>query len=211
MKLIHLSVYLASCAPLLVSCSDGDASSPTAEDTNATTGGTAMESSGGSQSSSGGSEGGPELPATGETESGGGASGGETASGGSLTATGGQPEPSGAGLGEACTESEDCATGTCQDGLCLTTAPGCEVADVEKSPGNNWSDSYSVDGKCYCATTFDHNIGDILVETPVGERTVQEICNAVGPGPGIEGNPVYNDVQCGNGPANDALDGQHDR
>jgi hypothetical protein len=70
----------------------------------------------------------------------------------------------------------------------------------------SWADSYSVDGRCYCASSFDHNIADIMVDTPAGPRTVFEVCEAIGPGPGIEGNPVYNDIQCGNGPANDAGD-----
>ncbi|MEL6345766.1 MAG: hypothetical protein AAFV53_21835 [Myxococcota bacterium] len=82
----------------------------------------------------------------------------------------------------------------------------CDLEDVERAPGNNWSDSYSVDGKCYCATTYDHNIADIEVNTPAGVRTVRQICEAIGPGPGQGDNPVYNDVQCGNGPANDAGD-----
>ncbi len=73
-------------------------------------------------------------------------------------------------------------------------------------PGSNWSDSYSVNGKCYCATTFDHGIGAFEVMTPAGLKTVKEICEAVGPGPGKSGNPVYNDIQCGNGPANFAGD-----
>lgn len=36
--------------------------------------------------------------------------------------------------------------------------------------------------------------------------TIIDICNAIGRGPGKSGNPVYNDIQCGNGPANDARD-----
>ncbi len=72
--------------------------------------------------------------------------------------------------------------------------------------GNSWKDSYSVDGKCYCDSTFDHDIGTIEVETPDGTKTVLEVCEAIGPGPGAEGNPIYNDIQCGNGPANDAGD-----
>ncbi len=73
-------------------------------------------------------------------------------------------------------------------------------------PGSNWSDSYSTNGKCYCATSFDHGIGAFEVMTPAGIKTVREICEALGPGPGKSGNPVYNDIQCGNGPANFAGD-----
>ncbi len=73
-------------------------------------------------------------------------------------------------------------------------------------PGDNWKDSYSVDGQCYCATTFDHGAGNLTVETPAGSRTVRQVCDAIGPGPGEAGNPLYNDVQCGNGPANNSSD-----
>ncbi|MEM8923403.1 MAG: hypothetical protein AAGD35_07850 [Actinomycetota bacterium] len=75
-----------------------------------------------------------------------------------------------------------------------------------EDPGAGWMDSYSVGDKCYCATTFDHNIGGILVDTPVGKKSVREVCDQVGDGPGPAGRPVYNDVQCGNGPPNDAGD-----
>lgn len=68
-----------------------------------------------------------------------------------------------------------------------------------------WADSYSINGKCYCQTTYDHNIGGIMVDGPNGKITVREACGMVGSGP--EGDRVYyNDVQCGNGPANDAGD-----
>lgn len=74
------------------------------------------------------------------------------------------------------------------------------------TPGVNWKDSYSVDGQCYCDTTYDHDAGDIIVTTPVGDRTVQQICETIGAGPGAGSNPIYNDVQCGNGPPNSAID-----
>lgn len=109
-------------------------------------------------------------------------------------------------LGGACNSSDDCADGDCDSGSCLGPAPGCNLDDVQMSPGSGWSDSYSVDGRCYCDTTFDHNIGDIEVDTPYGTFTVYEICDAIGPGPGAGGHPVYNDIQCGHGPANDAGD-----
>ncbi len=77
--------------------------------------------------------------------------------------------------------------------------------------GRSWADSYSVGDQCYCETTFDHGIADVVVETPVGPRTVREVCDAIGPGPGSEPagedpRPLYNDIQCGNGPPNDASD-----
>jgi hypothetical protein len=74
------------------------------------------------------------------------------------------------------------------------------------TPWPSWKDSYSVDDQCYCDTTFDHAVGEIEVQTPAGPSTVAEVCALIGPGPGADGNPIYNDVQCGNGPANDAGD-----
>lgn len=73
-------------------------------------------------------------------------------------------------------------------------------------PKKGWADSYSANGKCYCASTFDHGIGKVKVMTPAGLKTVKEICDKIGKGPGKKGNPLYNDVQCGNGPANNAGD-----
>ncbi len=109
-------------------------------------------------------------------------------------------------LGSACEGPDDCADGMCETGSCLGPAPGCDLGQVQNAPGNNWSDSYSVDGQCYCDSTFDHDVGDIDVQTPYGVFSVLEICQAIGPGPGAAGNPVYNDIQCGNGPANNAGD-----
>ena len=96
--------------------------------------------------------------------------------------------------GEACTDD------------CLHELPNCDLADVEREPGSGWADSYSVNGKCYCDSTFDHGIGEVMVDTPDGKKTVREVCEAIGPGPGAEGNPVYNDIQCGHGPPNNAGD-----
>jgi hypothetical protein len=74
------------------------------------------------------------------------------------------------------------------------------------TPGANWADSYSVGNECFCDTTFDHNIAPYYVETPLGWKTVKQVCDLLGPGPGKTNRPVYNDVQCGNGPPNDAGD-----
>ena len=79
-------------------------------------------------------------------------------------------------------------------------------ADILRSPSPSWADSYSVGDQCYCMTTFDHNIGDILVDGPDGVIDVREACARLGDGPGSAGRPLYNDIQCGNGPANDAGD-----
>ena len=69
--------------------------------------------------------------------------------------------------------------------------------------GSSWADSYSVNGTCYCASTYDHGIGDYTVETPAGIKTVVEVCEAIGPGPGKGSNPIYNTVQCGHEPGHE--------
>ncbi|MFK7997022.1 MAG: discoidin domain-containing protein [Granulosicoccus sp.] len=69
-----------------------------------------------------------------------------------------------------------------------------------------WGDSYSVGDQCFCETTFDHEIGGVMVDTPQGPKTVQQACALAGEGPGSDGRPKYNDVQCGNGPANGTVD-----
>lgn len=78
--------------------------------------------------------------------------------------------------------------------------------DVLLVPQSNWMDSYSVGDECFCDSTFDHNIADIMVQTPQGTITVKEACDIIGTGPGSAGRPKYNDIQCGNGPYNDAGD-----
>jgi rhodanese-related sulfurtransferase len=75
-----------------------------------------------------------------------------------------------------------------------------------------WADSYSVDDQCFCESTFDHNIGSVMVSVPLfpnEQISIFDVCTLIGPGPGnyeIEPRPVYNDIQCGNGPPNDAGD-----
>lgn len=63
--------------------------------------------------------------------------------------------------------------------------------------GNPWADSYSVGNQCFCdkVTTYDHNIGEVPVETSIGWMTVRQACELLGPGPGRRGRPIYNDVQ----------------
>ena len=84
------------------------------------------------------------------------------------------------------------------------TAPALIFSRLTPQP--SWRDSYSVNGQCYCASTYDHGVGGIVVDTPAGPRTVIQICNTIGPGPGVAGNPIYNDVQCGHGPPNNVGD-----
>jgi hypothetical protein len=83
-----------------------------------------------------------------------------------------------------------------------------QILNVPGERGVNkwWIDSYSVGDRCYCSSKFDSNIGSVLVMTPYGTKTVKEACDIIGPGPGIDGRPVYNDIQCGNGPPNNRGD-----
>jgi len=111
----------------------------------------------------------------------------------------------------ACGVGADCLSGRCVDDGCASpegTHPDIvREADVPgRDPGGGWHDSYSVGAQCYCESTFDHAVGAIEVDTPFGTRTVREVCDALGSGPGSDGRPLYNDIQCGNGPANDAGD-----
>lgn len=80
-------------------------------------------------------------------------------------------------------------------------------------PGSNWSDSYNANGLCWCETTFDHDVDDISKVWFVinGERrNIRDICEELEKHPSYRnrqnGDYVYNDVQCGNGPANTAID-----
>lgn len=80
-------------------------------------------------------------------------------------------------------------------------------AQVVINPGgDSWKDSYSVGNTCYCDSSYDHGIGNYTVSTPAGTKTVREVCEALGPGPGSDGYPIYNTVQCGHDPAhNDTI------
>ena len=90
--------------------------------------------------------------------------------------------------------------------LAVALTAGAVGAASAVNPGPNWGDSVSDGDQCYCDTTYDHGIGTVEVETPVGIRTVRQICERIGPPPDKPGLPVYNDIQCGNGPPNDAGD-----
>ena len=81
------------------------------------------------------------------------------------------------------------------------------LAYAQSGPRDGWHDSYSIGGKCYCETTFDHNIGDLMI--PGTGMNAREACARAGSGPmtiGSEKRKYFNDIQCGNGPANDAGD-----
>ena len=80
----------------------------------------------------------------------------------------------------------------------------------EWNPRPNWKDSYAVDGVCYCDSNgYDHNLDSKSADTPIGIQNVVDICETIervmGQG-STDGRIPYNDIQCGNGPPNDAAD-----
>lgn len=88
-------------------------------------------------------------------------------------------------------------------GMMSAQALECDGRTLNPNPG--WEDSVSVNGKCYCTSTnFDHDIGDVR-PSGFGGLTVREICDKIGPPPAGTQIP-FNDIQCGNGPANTAGD-----
>ena len=79
--------------------------------------------------------------------------------------------------------------------------------------GLGWADSYNANGLCWCRTTFDHDLDNINKVSFVingTKRNIRDICNELEKHPQRrsyrKGDPIYNDVQCGNGPANTAID-----
>lgn len=81
------------------------------------------------------------------------------------------------------------------------------VSPVFGDPVPQWVNSYSVDDSCYCAPKIDASLSKKISPTPVGGKSIGQICERIGQGPGLifendEFNyPVYTDAQCGNGPA----------
>ena len=81
------------------------------------------------------------------------------------------------------------------------------ISVAGRNPGGvGWHDSYSVGDKCYMSTNFDHGIGDVTVDTPLGQMKIKDVFDRMTTGPGRNGRPIYNDIQCGNGPTNTASD-----
>lgn len=82
------------------------------------------------------------------------------------------------------------------------------------TPSLGWADSYAYRGVCYVDTTYDHGIGDVSIDTPAGRMTIRRAVSrgVIAAGPGIaRAEALYNDIQCGNGPANDAGDEDPDQ
>ena len=90
-----------------------------------------------------------------------------------------------------------------------------QVFGQSLNPRSGWKDSYSVDGVCYCDSNgFDHGADRLRVDTPIGELSVVQICADIEEVLGVgrtSGRALYNDLQCGNGPPNNAGDEDPDQ
>ena len=73
--------------------------------------------------------------------------------------------------------------------------------------GVNWMDSYVANGKCFIESKLSYAVRDIRVSTSIGNITVEKANEYLRSDPDFRlrqrGDPIYNDVQCGNGPATD--------
>lgn len=88
-----------------------------------------------------------------------------------------------------------------------------QLPEGQTPGGKSWADSYQANGLCWCDTTFDHDLDDISkVSFTINgvERNIRDVCDELQYHPlvrdYVEGDPIYNDIQCGNGPANTAID-----
>ncbi len=72
---------------------------------------------------------------------------------------------------------------------------------------NSWKDSYQANGYCFCNSTFDHGIGNFKITINGQGRSVRAVCDELQKHPGFRamrnGDPRYNDIQCGNGPGHE--------
>ncbi|MBQ4819516.1 Ig-like domain-containing protein [Aquimarina sp. MMG016] len=78
------------------------------------------------------------------------------------------------------------------------------------NPRPSWKDSYKANGYCFCDSNFDHGISNKKVTINGNKYSVRDICNELEKHPRYRkfrsSDIPYNDIQCGNGPANDAGD-----
>ncbi len=78
------------------------------------------------------------------------------------------------------------------------------------NPQPNWKDSYQANGHCWCNSTFDHNLGSKTLNINGTNYGIIDVCDELQNHPlyrnEANGDPLYNDIQCGNGPVNDAAD-----
>ena len=93
-----------------------------------------------------------------------------------------------------------------------------EVHSQRPTPNNGWKDSYKANNLCWCDSSFDHDVDNINKVSFVingKKRNIRDICDELKKHPSYRtlrnGDPIYNDIQCGNGPANTAGDEDPDQ
>lgn len=78
------------------------------------------------------------------------------------------------------------------------------------NPQPNWKDSFEANGHCWCESTFDHDLDDKKVLINGVPYSVVDICDELENHPDYRAfdndDPAFNDIQCGNGPFNNAAD-----
>ena len=96
-----------------------------------------------------------------------------------------------------------CATEPIEDSIAETENLAAKANPLaNKTTAQSWADSFEVNGKCYCKSTYDHGIGNVKV----GDKTVRQICEAMKADMqkalnGSGKKTYYNTVQCGHEPA----------
>lgn len=91
----------------------------------------------------------------------------------------------------------------------VNLVPDC--GDIDLNPGGvSWHDSYEANGFCWCSTNFDHDLDEKEVTINGTRFNVVDVCDELDKHPLFRnrnnGDAIYNDVQCGNGPLNDSSD-----
>lgn len=88
-----------------------------------------------------------------------------------------------------------------------------QLPGTQQPGGKGWADSFKANGLCWCDSTFDHDLDDASkVSFTINgvKRNIKDICDELKNHPLVRdyksGDPIYNDIQCGNGPANTAID-----
>lgn len=98
--------------------------------------------------------------------------------------------------------------------IILTTLFACFLVgsiSAQWNPKPNWKDSYKANGFCWCDTNFDHNLGSKKLTINNTAYGIKDVCDELKKfhpqyRPFNNGDEPYNDIQCGNGPVNDAPD-----
>ena len=96
--------------------------------------------------------------------------------------------------------------------LFLVSLIAASISAQEWNPRHpGWTDSHEANGFCWCNTTnFDHNLDEKSIVINGVEVNIVVVCEELEKHPLYrayqDGDAPYNDIQCGNGPPNDAAD-----